>query len=275
MRSPSVRHMFPVWSLALFMAGCSFATLPIRPSEPEQLPPARNPDFSVTDSVINVPVRADLTPFLTAANDERVIAKTFDHWQSYVKGAKGVDYKYYAEREDFSMTPPASGVSSRLVDSAVLRDWWKGVDRAANVSLSAPLRYKIGTSAHAGSGSGPLQCGDGGQWPKRAAMYGDVSVDMTPDYGLTASVAGLSVNPVDPCALEVAGVDVAREAQAKLAEMARGGMNEALKRITTVTFKQQVEEAWNVLRNPIPLKPGVWLMLNVEHIGHSGFSGQG
>lgn len=275
MRSPSVRQVFIVWPFLLFFAGCSFVGLPIRPPAPDPLPAAQNPVSPAIDSVITFPVRADLTPFLNAANDQLGIPKSFDHWGSYVKGAKGIGYKYYAERDDFSMTPSASGFSMRPNDSAVLRDWWKGVDRAANVSVSAPLRYKIGTHGDLSSGGAPLQCGEGGQWPRRALLNGDVAIDLTPNYGLAASITGVGVNPIDPCALEVADVNVTKEVHAKLAEMTRGGLNGALASLSTVTFKSQVEEAWEALRKPIQLNPDIWLLLNIEQIGHAGFSGRG
>jgi len=273
MRSSLVRQVFIVWPFILFFAGCSLAGLPIRPPVPDQLPVAQKPALPMIDSVITFPVRADLTPFLNAANEDHGMPKTLDHWGSYVKGPKGVGFRYYVERDAFSMTPSAPGVSTRPVES--LRDWWKGVERAATVSVSAPLRYKIGTHSDLSSGGAPLQCGEGGQWPRRAMLNGDVAIDLTPKYELAASITGVSINPIDPCALEVSDINVTKEVYTKLGELTRGGLNEAVARVNTVTFKPQVENAWEALREPIQLKPDIWLLLNVEEIGHVGFSGRG
>jgi len=265
--------VFIALPFVLFVEGCSLASLPIRPPAPDQLPAVQNPAFPVIESEITFPVRADLTPFLNAVNDERGMPKKLDHWGSYVKGPKDVGFKYYAERDAFSMTPPVSGVSTRPVEG--LRDWWKGLERAATVSLSAPLRYKIGTQSNLSSSKAPLQCGDGGQWPRRAMLNGDVAIDLTPKYELAASITGVAITPIDPCALEVSDVNVTKEVYANLGEMTRGGLSEAIARVDTMTFKPQVENAWEALREPIQLKPDVWLLFNIEEIGHVGFSGRG
>ena len=275
MRSPSVRQVLIAWPFVLFLTGCSLSALPIRPPEPEPLPAVQSPAFPMVDSVITVPVRADLTPVLNAANDERNIPKTFDHWGSYIKGARGVGYKYYAERDDFTMTPSGSGYSPRAMDSALLRDWWKGVDRGANVPVSVALRYKIGAHGDLSSGGAPMQCGDGGQWPNRGMLNGDLTIDLTPDYGLTAAITNVALNPISPCTLDIPDFNVTKEVHGKLEEVMRGGLKSVLSRVNTVTFKSHMEEAWEALRRPIQLTPDVWLLVNVEQIGHAGFSGQG
>jgi len=274
MSSPSVRCALVAWSCTLFLAGCSVG-LPIRPSAPEQLPVGQGPAFPVTDSIINLPIRADLMPFLTAANDERSIPKKFDQWGDYIKTSKGADYKYYAERDDFSMNPSAPPSSASSPEHALLRDWWKGVDRAANVFVSAALRYKIGAKPHSGSAGGSLQCGEGGEWPRRAMLNGGIAVDITPNYGVSASVTGAAVNPIDPCAIGIADLDVAMDVHSKLADVARGGLKNASTHINTISVKSQVEDAWNALRDPIQLNPDTWFLLNVDKVGHRGFSGAG
>jgi len=275
MRSLLLRHMLIAGPCTLLLVGCSLASLPIRPSAPDDLPVIQKPAFPMVDSTVTFSVRADLTPFLNAANEEGGLPKTFDHWGKHVKGAKGVGYKYYAERDAFSMAPSISGVSTRPVESTVLRDWWKGVERTATVSVRAPLRYKIGTHGDLSAGNVPLQCGDGNQWPRKAMLNGDVAIDLSPTYELVASVVGVAVNPIDPCALEVSDSNVTKEVYTKLAETVRGGLSQAAAGVNTITFKSQVEEAWESLRKPIPLASDTWLLLNIDQVGHAGFSGRG
>ena len=98
---------------------------------------------------------------------------------------------------------------------------------------------------------------------------------MTPNYGLSASVTGAAVNPIDPCAISVADFDIAKEVHNKLSDIARGGLQNAATRINTMSVKSHVAEAWSALRNPIPLQPDAWLLLNIDNIGHRGFSGDG
>lgn len=274
----SVRRFLVGWPLVLSLVGCSLANLanlPIRPPEPGQLPAVQSPVLPKTDAIINFPIRADLTPFLDAVNDERIIPKKFDHWGDYIKIPKGADYKYYAERDNFSMTPSAYGLSISAPESALLRDWWKGVDRAANVFVSAALRYKIGAKSPTAAAGVPFQCGDGREWPRRATLNGGFAVDLTPNYDLSASVTGAAVNPIDPCAISIADFDIAKEVHNKLSDNVRGGLQNAATRINTISFKSHVEDVWSALRNPIPLHQDAWLLLNVDKIGHRGFSGDG
>jgi hypothetical protein len=98
---------------------------------------------------------------------------------------------------------------------------------------------------------------------------------MTPDYGLSASVNSVTVNTIDSCKVNIADSDISQEVNNRLTDAVKGGLNHAVARINTMTVKSHVEEAWNALRNPIQLEPNTWLLLNIDKIRHSGFSGVG
>jgi hypothetical protein len=275
MRAHVTGRSLLAWPIALFLGGCALATYPIRPGVPERLAEVPPPAVPVTESVINFPVRADLSGLLDTVNDERTIPKTFDQWGASLKTIKGVEYKYYAEREAFSMNSAMAGYSSGAPDAAPLRDWWKGVEASANISVQAPIHYKIAAMPRAGLTGDPAQCGDGGDSLRRGSLSGAITLDMTPNYGVSGSVTEAGVYAVDPCKVGIAGIDVAKEVYNSLSDILRGGLQQSLVRITGMTFRPQVDEVWNALRKPLPLKPDAWLLFNVTKLGHSGFSAAG
>jgi hypothetical protein len=157
-----------------------------------------------------------------------------------------------------------------------LRDWWKGIDLSgSSLSVSASLRYKIGLHPHSQISDAPAQCGDGSEWPKRATLKGSIAMAMMPDYGVSASLRDVTVNPVDLCKLRMADMDVYPVVNAKLSEHVKGGLSKAVSQLNALTVRSHAEDVWSALRNPIQLEPDVWLLLNIEKVKHGGFSGDG
>ncbi|UVT19509.1 MAG: DUF4403 family protein [Nitrospira sp.] len=257
-----------VLSLLLPLTGCLAKQYVVRPPAPTLLPAIPNPLSPSTESSISVPVHVDLSPFLTAANDDGVIPKKFDHWTSVIKHPKGTEFKYYAERDDFTMAPSGAQQANGTPSGIVLRDWWKGIElSSSHIFVGTAIRYKIGANS--------LYCGDGSEWPRRATLHGSIATELTPTYGLSASVASVTVNTSDPCQIRVADLDVTQEVKQRLADIVRGGLSRAVTRINALTVKSHVEDVWNTLHHPIQLEPNAWLQFNIDKVGHSGFSGTG
>lgn len=255
--------------LVLSLASCTALNNPIvHPPAPKLLPAIPNPPSPAQESSISVPVHVDLSPFLAAANDDSVIPKKFDHWGSFIRHPKGTEYKYYAERDDFSLVPSGAHQANGSQSGLSLHDWWKGIElSSSHIFIGTALRYKIGASS--------LHCGDGNDWPRRGTVHGSIATELTPTYGLSASVASVAVNPSDPCQIRVADLDVAQEVRQRLTDLVRGGLSRTVSRINTLTVKSHVEDAWNTLRGPIKLEPDAWLQFNIDKVRHSGFSGAG
>ncbi|MBS0182024.1 MAG: DUF4403 family protein [Nitrospira sp.] len=253
-----------VLSLLLSLTGCLAKQYVVRPPAPTLLPAIPNPLTSAAESTVSFPVQVNLSPFLLAVNDDNVIPKKFDHWRNSIKNPKGVEYKYYAERDDFAVTPSSSQQANRTNSGTVIHDWWKGIEPlSSSLSISTALRYKIGAP--------PLQCGDGAELPKRATLNGNLTIGMTPNYGVSASVTGVTLNAIDPCKINISDTDVLQEVKNQLTETVRGGLSNAVARINTLTARSRVENVWHTLRNPIPLEPNAWLLLNIGHVWRSGF----
>lgn len=260
----SIGSSLVVLSLLLSLTGCLAKQYVVHPPPPTLLPPIPNPLSSSTESTVSFPVQVDLSPFIRAANDDSVVPKKFDHWRNSIKHPKGVEYKYYAERDDFEVAPPASHQASSTNSGTLLHDWWKGIEPlSSSLSISTALRYKIG--AHS------LQCGDGLEWPKRATLNGNLIVGMTPNYGVSASVIGVTINAIDPCKISITDTDVLEEVKNQLAERVRGGLSTAVAHINAVTARARVEDVWHTLRNPIQLEPDAWLLINIGKVWRSGF----
>ncbi len=265
----SLDRFLVVLSLLLSVTGCLAKVYDVRPPSPEELRAIPNPLPPIPESNINVPVQLDLSMFLETVNNETVIPKKFDHWGSYLKNPKSDDYKYYAERDDFVIEASSSPKPNRAQQATGLRDWWKGIEPSgSHLSISTPLRYKIGTSIHG-------QCGEGSDWPKRGALNGTLAIGLSPQYGMTASVSSVTGGLVDLCKLGAVETEVTQEVKNQLTDRITIGLNQATSRITAMTVKPQVEDVWNALRKPIPLEPDSWLLLNVERVKHSGFFASG
>ena len=260
----SIGNFLIVSSLLLSLTGCLVREYVVRPPAPTLLPATPNPLSPATESTVSFPVQVDLSPFLNAANDDSVIPRKFDHWRNSIKHPKGVEYKYYAERDDFAVAPSGTHQAGST-NSRTVGDWWKGIDPlSSSLSIGTALRYKIG--AH------PLQCGEGTEWPKRATLHGNFAIGMTPNYGMSASIAGVTLNPVDPCKISVNDTDVFQEVKNQLTERVRGGLSNVVARMNTLTARSRVEDAWQTLGNPIQLEPDAWILLNIGKVWHSGFS---
>ncbi|MFO0697723.1 MAG: DUF4403 family protein [Nitrospira sp.] len=253
----------------LSLTSCSALNNPVvRPPAPLLLPATPNPLAPAPESSISFPVHFDLSPFLTAANDDSVTPKKFDHWGNVVKHPKGADYRYYAERDEFTMAPAGARQANGTPLGAPLRDWWKGIElSSSHVFVGTDLRYKIGTHT--------LHCGEGSEWPRRATLHGSIATELTPAYGLSTSVASVGMNTLDPCKINLADTDVTHEVKQRLADIVRAGLSRAVTRINALTVKSQVEDVWNALRNPLQLEPEAWLQFNIDKVRHSGFSGVG
>ena len=270
-------HFVAAMGLILSLTDCADTEFVMRPPAPEKLPPAEAPALEITKSVINVPIQLDLSDFLHAANDPNVIAKQFDHWESFIKHPKGGEFKYYAERGDFTIEQAGSqqtgGAAPRVPSqTGLLGDWWKGIDLSrSSLFVSASLRYKIGLGPHA-VGDAPAQCGEGEEWPRRATLNGNIAMAMTPNYGVSASVRRVTVNPLDLCRLPTPDLDVQGAISAKLSDHVIGGLHLAASHLKALTVRSHAEEVWHALRNPIQLGEDAWLLLNIDKVGHRGFS---
>lgn len=271
-------HVVVTMGLILSLTSCADTEFIMRPPAPEKLPPAEAPTPEITESVIHVPIQLGLSDFLQAANDQTVIAKQFDQWGRLIKHPNGGEYKYYAERDDFTIEPSGSqqaGTAAPGMPSQTgsLGDWWKGIDLSgSSLFVSAPLRYKIGARSHAKGTETSAQCGDGSGWPRQATLNGSIAIGLTPDYGVSASLRSVTVHPLEPCQLLPSEVDLQQAVNSAIEDQVRGGLNHAASRLNALSVHAHAEEVWTALRNPIQLEPDTWLLLNLDNVRRRGFS---
>ena len=205
------------------------------------------------------------------ANDESVVPKKFDHWGTHIKSPKGMDYKYYAERDDFAINPSGASYANSTEGERGLRDWWKGMTAiGSSVAVSSDVRYKAEVHPSVHTAGLPAHCGEGSEWPRRATLNGSVAMGIAPNYNVSASVIGVSMNTIDPCLIRPADLDPTQEVRQRVADTVRGGLTRAIAPINALTVKSQVEQVWNALRTPIKLDQDMWLQFNAEMVGQSG-----
>lgn len=258
-------------SVAL-LSGCSaFSEHIVRPSEPEPLPAVRPPLVPLAKSMISIPISLDLSSMLHQVNDESVVPKKFDHWGTHIKSPRGMDYKYYAERDDFAINPSGAAYASSTEGDRTLRDWWKGMTSAgSSVAVSAGIRYKAEVHPSVHTAGLPVHCGEGSDWPRRATLNGNVAIGIAPNYNVSASVISVAMNTIDPCLIRPADLDPTQEVRQRVADSVRAGLTRAVAPINALTVRSQVEQVWNALRTPIKLDQDLWLQLNTDRVGQSG-----
>ncbi|MGQ0557425.1 MAG: DUF4403 family protein [Nitrospiraceae bacterium] len=245
----------------------------VHPPPPTLLPATPPPLSPATESTINFPVQMNLAPFLATINDENVIAKVFDQSGNPSKHSKGVEYKYYVERDDFTTERSNSYQSMSSDQGAVLRDWWKGIDLpGTRLPLTADLRSHLGAHAPTPTVKAPADCGTGQERLRKTTLHGGIAIDMTPNYGLSASIADVAVHTIDTCTSRITTTDLPQDVRNRLTDAVRGGLHQAVARLNASTVRPQVEEAWNGLRAPIQLEPNAWLHLNIEKIKRNEYS---
>jgi hypothetical protein len=215
----------------------------------------------------------NLAPFLATVNDENVIPKVFDQSGNPIKHSKGVEHKYYLERDDFTTERSDSYQAMSPDIGAVLRDWWKGIDLpGTRLHLTADLRSHLGAHAQTPAGKASADCGNSQERLRKATLHSGIAIGMTPNYSLSASVADVAVSAIDVCNSRVVAADFPQDVRNRLTDTVRGGLNHAAARLNASTVHPLVEEAWNGLRTPIQLEPNSWLLLNIDKVKHSGFS---
>ncbi|MBH0199712.1 MAG: DUF4403 family protein [Nitrospira sp.] len=271
MSSKAGRSAFVFLSVAL-LSGCSvFSENVVRPPEPEPLPAGRPPLAPLAKSMISVPISVDLSAMLHHANDESVVPKKFDHWGAHIKSPKGMDFKYYAERDDFAINPSGAVYATSTEGERSLRDWWKGMTATgASVAVSAGVRYKAEVHPSVHTAGLSVHCGEGSEWPRRATLDGSVAMGIAPNYNVSASVIGVAMNTIDPCLIRPADLNPTQEVRQRVADSVRVGLTRAVAPINAMTVRSQVEHVWNALRTPIKLDQDMWLQLNTDMVGQSG-----
>ena len=268
-------HFVSTIGLVLLLTSCSNTDYVIRPPAPEKLPSLGNPIRGTADSVINVSMRVDISGFLDAANNPNLIPKKFDHWGSIIKHPKGWEYKYYVERDDFSIEQSAHPIRS-TEPGLPIRDWWKNIELSGGtLVVSAPLRYKIGLHPHSQDPDSVAQCGDGNERPKQATLTGSIAIGMTPNYSVSGSLRSVTVHSAEPCKFNSADVDLQQAVNTALSDQVKGGLNNAVSHLQALSVKAHAEDVWTALRNPIQLEPDTWLLLNLDKVRHTGFSKDG
>ena len=260
-------------ALAVSLTGCMFKQYVVHPPAPTLLPATQPPLSPATESTINFPVQMNLAPFLATVNDENVIPKVFDQSGNPIKHSKGVEHKYHVERGDFTTERSDPYQSMSPDQSALLRDWWKGIDLpGTRLPLTADLRSQLGAHAPTPTVKTPTDCGNGQERLRKTMLYGGIAIGMTPNYAVSASVAEVAVNTIDTCTSRITTTDLPQDVRNRLTDTVRGGLNHAVARLSASTVRPQVEEAWNGLRAPIQLEPNSWLQLNIEKIKRDEFS---
>ena len=235
-------HLKPVL-LLIVVLGLS-AGIPIQgaagPPRPSQSP-----------SIIEIPLSISLARLFEVAEQEMPLQA--GNWQSWRK-SYGVNTQYRAWRGPLQFTLQGEV----LTVQAHVRYWTR-------------VHKKV-------LGAIDLDSSCGVNEPPRQAVIGvQIRFDWTPDWRLRPVFRILPTRFVDRCEMTIANIDVTpiieKEFQQQLEDRMRVALRELAPRLQTV--RQQAEQSWSRLQEPVQLHEGEWLLLNPWGIALSPLAGYG
>lgn len=220
---------------------------------PEVAPPPPRPALSTFDA----PLQYDFTPVLRVV--ERVVPDTFGSLGARhpVGSNPSAQYAYEATRGPFTVFADGKLMHLRATLSYAARGYY-----------TPPIGPTLGAG-----------CGGGNDHP-RLALELVSPLTLTADWHLQSSVrlarlAPASSAPGDRCTVSIIHYDVTD----RVIDAARGALVAHLpaidRKIAAVDLRDRFTAWWRLLERPIPLTPGVWLVLRPQRLRLGGVRGSG
>lgn len=199
-------------------------------------------------SLIAMPIRVPLDALFAEA--EKVVPKVppgVETWAPLPEGKKpGLRLRYNLYRDALSLRMNGPRFSVRT-----LAHYWMEVGLHVAGSYVKPM------------GS----CGVGKEGFRQVILGAEAEVAFTPDWGLEVKTSVLPPVAVNPCQITFLGYDItAQVVKGMEEEMAKASGELGRQLRTTALLRQKAEGAWNLLRQPIELAPGIHLAMNPERI---------
>jgi hypothetical protein len=209
------------------------------------------PRPSQSPSIIEIPLRISLAQLFEVAEQQMPLQA--GNWRSWRK-SYGVNTQYRAWR----------GPLQFRLQGEVL-------------TVQAHVRYWIRVHKKV-LGAIDLDSSCGVNEPPRQAVIGvQVRFNWTPDWLLRPAFRILPTRFLDRCEMTIADIDVTplieKEFQQQLEDRMRVALRELAPRLQTV--RQQAEQSWSQLQQPVQLHEGQWLLLNPWGIALSPLAGYG
>jgi len=205
----------------------------------------------LSPSIIEIPFRISLARLFEVAEQEMPLQA--GNWQSW-RQSYGVNTQYRAWRGPLQFTLQGEV----LTVQAHVRYWTR-------------VHKKV-------LGAIDLDSSCGVNEPPRQAVIGvQIRFDWTPSWLLRPVFRILPTRFLDRCELTIANIDVTplieKEFQQQLEDRMRIALRELAPRLQTV--RQQAEQSWSQLQQPVKLQEGQWLLLNPWGIALSPLAGYG
>jgi hypothetical protein len=202
-------------------------------------------------SIVEIPIRLSLDRLFQVAELEMPLQA--GHWRDWKK-TYGIKTKYRAWRGPLSFTMQGE----TLLVQAHVRYWIKA-------------RKKV-------LGALNLKSSCGVNEPPRQAVIGvQIRLGWGPDWLLRPDFRVMPARFFDRCEMTIADIDVtpliAKEFQKQLKEKMRSALMTLGPRLNAI--RQQAEQNWLLLQEPVPLWADHWLLLNPRGVALSPLTGHG
>ena len=202
-------------------------------------------------SIVEIPIRLSLDRLFEVAEQEMPLQA--GNWRDWQK-SYGIKTKYRAWRGPLYFTTRGDV----LLVQAHVRYWIK-----AHKKVLGTLNLKS-------------SCGVN-EPPRQAVIGVQVRMGWRPDWSLRPGFRVLPPRFLDRCEMTIADIDVtpliAKEFQKQLKEKMRSALMTLGPRLSAI--RQQAEQNWLLLQEPVQLWAGQWLLLNPRGIALSPLVGHG
>ena len=220
-----------------------------------QAPSAPPPTAATDPSLLAIPIRVNLEPIFQSA--ERSAPKTppgVETWAPLPDGPPTANYRFNLYREPLLFRLNGQ----RLMVRTTVQYWLE-------VGLKAG-----GWVKSVGS------CGLGSEGFRRAVLGVQADLSMTPAWGLNLKATPLEPMPMSACEITFLGYDITD----KVLEGMRDNIAKATQAMEqqvrdSALLRQKAEEVWKLVQQPVEVSPGIFLLMNPEHIRLAPWKNEG
>lgn len=209
----------------------------IKPDAPDKLPISKIPEYEQPVSVINIPISVELKPYFDET--EKAVPTTFSGEESQ---CDGVSVWYLFKRDPIQFKGTGSDIKLDV-----------------DGSYSMKMNYCPSCTEFFSSEGNCIvprlyaSCGVGEAMPKIHISFSS-KIGINSNYGLTAKTKLQSVKAITPCRVTLFNYNATKHVEDEVSKALRAVEKDIDKEIQSISLKSEMQELWDMLRDPIDLE---------------------
>lgn len=242
----SVVQKIVLLGVVVFVASCGT----IRPEAPKKKTSEVIPEYNQPVSVINIPITIDLKPYFDET--EKAVPKSFSGNEAK---CEGVSVAYFFRRGTIKFKGKGS-------------DIYFDVDGEYSMKMNyCPQCTELFNDA--GNCIVPriyASCGVNEAMPKLHISFKS-SIGIDQNYRLTSTTKLQSVKAITPCRVTMFNYNATGHVEDEVSKALRSAQKDIDKEIKSINLKSDMQEVWNLLREPVDLEGYGYFYINPQSIG--------